>query len=457
MAEAGSEQDERIDAEVDQTVDRLALAVGVAVAGTNEDVVAVGNSRVLDTVDGIVEERVVKVVDDDAECEARVAGEMSCDQVGAITKLFSSLKHDRPRRLAHPRGIAHHQGHERSRDARPVGNVLHRGWFRHERQRRRTEQVGVLLPMRNRALYHRFMSKYEQNPRPLQQRMAGAPISWGICEVPGWGLQLSVDRVLSEMQEVGLVATELGAAGWIPGDADAVKGRLARFGLAPVAAFIPLVLHKSDELEASLASAAGSAAMLAALGADNFVTAVVSDLNDWGRPTLDANGWKTLYRGLREVGEIAAGHGLIQAVHPHVNTLIEQDEDVRRVIDNTDAGFTLDTGHMTIGGTDPVAFARDHADRVTLAHLKDVKLDVMARHISGELTLMEAVQQGIFVPLGRGDVDLRSVVEALESAGYDGWYVFEQDAALTEGEPPAGAGPIADVRKSMAFLAELAA
>ena len=40
-------------------------------------------------------------------------------------------------------------------------------------------------------------------------KIAGAPISWGVCEVPGWGYQLSSDRVLTEMREAGLTATEL--------------------------------------------------------------------------------------------------------------------------------------------------------------------------------------------------------------------------------------------------------
>src|SRR5207342_2555939 len=42
------------------------------------------------------------------------------------------------------------------------------------------------------------------------QRMAAAPISWGVCEVPGWGYQLAPARVLGEMRELGLAATELG-------------------------------------------------------------------------------------------------------------------------------------------------------------------------------------------------------------------------------------------------------
>ena len=49
-------------------------------------------------------------------------------------------------------------------------------------------------------------------------KIAGAPISWGVCEVPGWGYQMSPERVLTEMKEIGLTATEFGPAGWLPTD-----------------------------------------------------------------------------------------------------------------------------------------------------------------------------------------------------------------------------------------------
>ena len=41
----------------------------------------------------------------------------------------------------------------------------------------------------------------------LNGRIAAAPISWGVCEVPGWGLMLSTSRVLPEMTSLGLTAT----------------------------------------------------------------------------------------------------------------------------------------------------------------------------------------------------------------------------------------------------------
>ena len=54
-------------------------------------------------------------------------------------------------------------------------------------------------------------------------RVASAPISWGICEVPGWGAMLPTPRVLTEMSGLGLPATELGAPGFLPTSPEEVK------------------------------------------------------------------------------------------------------------------------------------------------------------------------------------------------------------------------------------------
>ena len=35
-------------------------------------------------------------------------------------------------------------------------------------------------------------------------KIAGAPISWGVCEVPDWGYQMTPERVLTEMRKIGL-------------------------------------------------------------------------------------------------------------------------------------------------------------------------------------------------------------------------------------------------------------
>ena len=80
-------------------------------------------------------------------------------------------------------------------------------------------------------------------PPTPEARIAGAPISWGVCEVPGWGYQLGPDRVLAEMGQVGLTATELGPDGFLPAQPDAMTRVLDHHGLRAVGGFTPLLLH----------------------------------------------------------------------------------------------------------------------------------------------------------------------------------------------------------------------
>ena len=77
---------------------------------------------------------------------------------------------------------------------------------------------------------------------PLE-RIGGAPISWGVCEVPGWGVMLSADQVLGEMRSLGITATELGAPGFLPRDPAALDEVLTRNGVRLIGGFVPVVLH----------------------------------------------------------------------------------------------------------------------------------------------------------------------------------------------------------------------
>ncbi len=291
----------------------------------------------------------------------------------------------------------------------------------------------------------------------LDGRVAGAPISWGVCEVPGWGEMLPPSRVLAEMRDLGLPATELGAAGFLPGAAEPLIALLAEHGLALVGGFVPLVLHDPALRRDALIRATEVARLFQAAGATIFVTALVQD-DEWSRPVPpDARTMRVVADGLRAVDEICTAHGLTQVLHPHVGTLVETARDVDLALALTDVRWCLDTGHLRIAGVDPVDFARAHADRVGHVHLKDVDDTTAARVRSGELSLVDAVQDGLFRPLGAGDAAIDEVVLALETRGYRGWYVLEQDAALTSGLPAEGEGPVADVRACLDFLRTMVA
>jgi inosose dehydratase len=279
-------------------------------------------------------------------------------------------------------------------------------------------------------------------------RVAGAPISWGVCEVPGWGHQLAPGRVLAEMRDAGLAATEFGPDGFLPADPGERSALLKSYGLEAVGGFVPMVLHDPardplPEVERALAGFgdAGTLVLAAATGLDGYDE----------RPPLTDDGWRTLLANLDRVAAYAAGQGVHATLHPHVGTVVEGSEEVGRVLAGARIPLCLDTGHLLIGGTDPLDLARTAADRVSHVHLKDVDADLAGRVRAGEITYTEAVRTGVYRPLGGGDIDIRGIIAALTSAGYTGWYVMEQDTILGA-EPEPGAGPIGDVRAGVAFL-----
>jgi inosose dehydratase len=283
-------------------------------------------------------------------------------------------------------------------------------------------------------------------------RVATAPTSWGLCEVPGWGVQLPPDRVLPEMRELGFRATEAGPDGYLGETASEIRDRLDRYGLELIGGFLPLVLHEKSARPGALASATRVAEHFHEAGASYLVSAVVVDL-DWSpRRPLSRDEWRRVFDGLERVDEIAADHGLTHVVHPHWGTLIERRDDVLRVLEDSDARFCLDTGHLALGETDPAELAADAGTRIAHVHLKDIDATLGARLRSGELGLVPAVKAGVFRPLGDGDAPVAATMSALESTGYTGWYVLEQDTSVRSEDLPAGEGPAEDVRRSLDYV-----
>jgi inosose dehydratase len=289
----------------------------------------------------------------------------------------------------------------------------------------------------------------------LVDRIAAAPISWGVCEVPGWGWQLDAATVLSQMRDVGLVATEFGPDGFLPDEAAGKAKALADNGLRAVGGFVPVVLHHAGHdpvpeivraLEVFLAAEAGTLVLAAATGAAGYDA----------RPVLDHAGWQMLLSNLDRVDTAARRIGVTATLHPHIGTMVESGDDVERVLAGSQIGLCLDTGHLLIGGADPVAVAAEHAGRIRHTHLKDVDAAWATRVQSGEVTYTEAVRQGMYRPLGRGDVDITAIVGSLEDAGYDRWYVLEQDTILTGPPRSDEPGPIDDVRASIEYLRAIA-
>jgi len=288
--------------------------------------------------------------------------------------------------------------------------------------------------------------------KPFLSRVASAPISWGICEVPGWGKMLSTNRVLSEMAQLGLAGTELGAPGFLPTNPDEIDAILEEHKLKLLGGFTPVVVHNPVERDATMKYVRKTIELFKKTGATQLVSSPVYTWN-WDTPVALTNDEiKHMFKVLDEITLMCKDNGISNVLHPHLMTVVETKSDVERVLDGCDVDWCLDSGHLAIGGVDILEFAKAAFDRIGHVHLKDVDLSRAQSVLNRSQSIMQGVQDGLFTVLGKGDVPIIELVTFLENNGYQGWYVIEQDMAITGDLPAPGTGPIELVGESLAYL-----
>ncbi|MBZ5593887.1 MAG: TIM barrel protein [Acidobacteriia bacterium] len=294
-------------------------------------------------------------------------------------------------------------------------------------------------------------------------RVATAPVSWGILEIEGWGKQKPYSEVLDEIVQAGYSGTELGPYGFLPTDPNELKKELAKRNLPLLGAFVPLPLAHADRHDAAIQSALEVARLLAKAGAPFLVLAdemsptrmAVAGSVDEARDGMNARAWEGAARLLDTVARTARELGLSSVFHHHCGTYIETPGETERLLAMTNPqllGLCLDTGHYFYGGGDPVNLARKHATRIRHLHLKDVRPSVLEQVRREKIPYLDAVRMGVFCELGQGSVNLTGVIQALTSAGFDGWAVFEQDVDTTQ----PGCNPLESATRSRNYLRKTA-
>ena len=286
-------------------------------------------------------------------------------------------------------------------------------------------------------------------------RVAGAPITWGVDGSPGWGFLMDRDDVLAEMQSVGMHATELGPDGYLPTDPAVLEPMLDEYGLTLVGGFVPVTLYRPEVLDSQLAHAADAADTLSGAGADVFVLGPASTFDGYDTVVeLTDDEWLTFDQGLRRLMDVTGERGMVTALHSHWGMAVDRPHHIERLLNTCPVGICVDTGHIALAGADPLEVAKMAGDRVVHVHLKDVDERMAEQVRAGERPFRQAVIDGLFKPLGQGFVDIAGVIRHLEANGFGGWYVLEQDQALATAPLP-GEGPIHEAEIGMDFLRNL--
>ena len=294
--------------------------------------------------------------------------------------------------------------------------------------------------------------------------MANAPCSYGAFEITVGVLPdvPEAESVLSAISGAGYEGTELGPPGYL-GDRLTLRKSLANHGLALVGGYIPIRFSEPEHWTEDLAAMDATLDLFAAADATE-AKPVLADggsaerIRFPGRAAVDRSigldeaGWARFAEGVAQACDLARTRGFEPTFHHHTATFVEAPWEIERVLELTDVGLLLDTGHLRLGGGDPTTALREWGSRINHIHIKDVHDEVLAGVIADAADMPEAWRRGVFCELGTGDVDLDSFFAELSRSDYSGWLVVEQD--MVPQSPQDAADAAASQVRNRAWLAE---
>ncbi|GAB3617409.1 sugar phosphate isomerase/epimerase [Okibacterium endophyticum] len=265
-----------------------------------------------------------------------------------------------------------------------------------------------------------------------REKLAVNPLPWVIGS-DGFDLsERTLRPALAELGEAGFDALQADIpSAWTVAQ---YRDLLDEYGFRPAPGYFGAAFDDPTEHPALVEAARRHAAAQAELGLT--VAFVASDLTPAriARPAqgtdASADRLRIVSDGLAKVSEAALGEGVRYALHPHVGSWVETEDETRQVLDAT-AGAALafgpDTGHLSWAGAAPETLIADYADRVVALHLKDVDGAAVGAARAAEADYWEATNMHhVWTEPGRGRIDFAAVLAALP-AGFDGWSVVEVD------------------------------
>jgi inosose dehydratase len=269
-------------------------------------------------------------------------------------------------------------------------------------------------------------------------RFGVSPIAWINDDMPELGGDTSVEQVLADARDIGFSGIELG--GKFPRDPGTLKRLLDRYELELIGGWYSGNLLARD-VSVEITAATDHLALLQAMGSRVWVHAETSNaihgqiqtpLSE--TPRLSDADWSVFSDRLSQFAEYIQDQGVKFAYHHHLGTVVERADDLKRLIARTSSavGLTLDTGHASLGGIDPVGIIQAHPDRIVHVHCKDVRRDVFASVSRKNQSFLKGVLAGMFTVPGDGSLDYNAIMRALSDMNYSGWIVVEaeQDPAV---------------------------
>ena len=218
-----------------------------------------------------------------------------------------------------------------------------------------------------------------------------------------------ITRAIAEIGQAGYQAIEVfdGNLVHYEGKLDELRTSLNDSGVSLLAVYSGGNFIFPEILPEELWRIRKAADFAAELGAEHLV---VGGGAKRSVPATDED-YARLGAALDQVADLAEERGLLAHYHPHLTTMAETPEQVRKVFSSSKIYFCPDTAHLFAAGGDPAKLILEHASRIRYVHLKDFRREPFA-----------------FLPLGEGQLDMNAILQELVTIQYNGWIAVELDA-----------------------------
>ena len=284
-----------------------------------------------------------------------------------------------------------------------------------------------------------------------------APIAWSNDDMPELGGDTPLEQCLSEANEAGFIGIESG--GKFPKYSKDLLPLLKKHNLNLCSGWYGANLRTNSVKEEidliqdqlTLFKDCNSPCMVFAEVSGSVQGDPNKRLSE--RPQMDLEESKSFYKKLSEIAKYLEDKGMPLAYHHHMGTVIETEDDTKRLLDNTSnqVKLILDTGHMLFAKGNSAKIVEDYKDRIIHIHCKDIREDILNKSLQKDWSFRKAFLEGAFTVPGDGCIDYKPLLKYLKNIDYKGWLVVEAE------QDPAKANPLEYAKKGFKYLSEVCA
>ena len=283
-----------------------------------------------------------------------------------------------------------------------------------------------------------------------------APIAWSNDDMPELGGETTLEQCLSEASKAGFTGIESG--GKFPKNSKELIPKLEKENLQLCSGWYGATLLKNTPKEEfklmreqmELFKDCKSPCMVFAEVTNSVQGDPKTPLSK--KPKLSEDEWKLLISRINEISKMMIDENMPLAYHHHMGTVIETEDETRRLIESTSDSVKLliDTGHMLFAGGNSIKLTEDFMERIIHVHCKDIRKNILEKSLKNDSTFRQAFLDGAFTVPGDGCIDYKPFLTVLKNKNYQGWLVVEAE------QDPAKANPFEYAKIGYNYLSKTA-